>query len=220
MRRSSIVAALLACAVFTPQALAGGLAVTDEAFCTHAQQAMAGTQRPSTNVVHTDFVAFRKSKTTIRPLETHQFVQTEPGSSRPMRVSCKLKTPDQINLEYGARSAADAPKSCRDLHAGIVAAVYARLTPQQRARAIPREKVILEPDEWTILGSTWVKDFPFAYAGEGGRLHLASKSLHVDWTNRWFAWAPNSVRGVYYCHLAAPEYVKRLVLGDAKPLPL
>jgi hypothetical protein len=46
--------------------------------------------------------------------------------------------------------------------------------------------------------------------------HLLARTLRVDWQNRWLAWAPGRLRGAYFCHLVAPEYLRRLVLGEAR----
>lgn len=218
MRRgtSAAAAVLLACASGAAGAEQPVPPHTDTEFCARAQQLIAGTTRVPRNVVHTDFEAFKESKAAIRPLETHQFVLADEPSGLPLRISCKMKTPDQLNIEYGAGAAAAAPKSCADIQRRTVASVYASLAPAERSRALPRERIVLDADEVTWMGTSWLRPYRFVYEGEGGRLHLAAKSLHIDWTNRAFAWAPDSVRGVYYCHLIAPEYLRSIVLREVR----
>jgi hypothetical protein len=50
---------------------------------------------------------------------------------------------------------------------------------------------------------------------QDGVLHVRSKGFRVDWTDPQFAAMPGRFRGVQYCHLIAPEYLARLVSGQA-----
>jgi hypothetical protein len=206
----------LAAAVPAGRTVAAETVVTDAQFCARAQRLVAGTSVPARNVVHGDYESFKKSKPGIRPLETHQFVLLESGAGRrPLRVSCKLKSADQILEEHGAASARAPDRSCADVNRDTVERVYASFTPAERARlAVPRDRIVFDEDSNQIMGSRWVSPYDFAYKRPDGRLHLHARSLHVEWTNIWFAWAPDRVRGVHYCHLIAPEYLRRLALGN------
>ena len=197
-------------------------AVTTDDFCVRVQQLLAGTRMlPDSNTVYTDYQAFRASKTGVRPLTNHQYVLPEPGTpDSPMRVSCKIKTPDHLNAEYGPGTATDKGLSCIDINRDTARRVYAGLDPDEKARVlIPSTSLVFEPDESTFMGSSWVGEFPFAWTGPDGRLHLQAKVLRVDWDNVWLSWAPDRLRGALYCHLVAPEYLRRLVLGAATAPP-
>lgn len=189
--------------------------VTDDAFCSRAQQLLAGTSIAPQNTVHADFAAFRASKTAVRPLQTHQFaLREDDGAGIPLRISCKVKTPDHLVAEYGSRAARDAGFTCADVNRDTAARVYANIADAGRIR-IPQSLLVFDEDETTFMGSSWIGPYQFAYTTDDGRLHIKAKALRVDWENLWLSWAPDRLRGAYYCHLIAPEYLSRLVLGEA-----
>jgi len=200
-----------------------GTIVTNDEFCVHVQQLLAGTRMvPDSNTVYTDYQAFRESKTGVRPLTNHQYVMPEPGTAgSPMRVSCKVKTPDHLNAEYGPGSAVDPGLGCVDANRDTARRVYAGLDPSEQSRLrIAASSIVFEPDDSTFMGSGWVGEFPFAWTGTDGKLHLRARRLRVDWDNFWLSWAPDRLRGALYCHLVAPEYLRRLALGETTAPPL
>ncbi|MCS6947512.1 MAG: hypothetical protein NZM12_07850, partial [Steroidobacteraceae bacterium] len=83
----------------------------------------------------------------------------------------------------------------------------------RRARFNP-DTVMLDGDDVRVIGSGWIEPYEFAYIGNGGHLHLFAKALHVDWTDWRWRLAPERFRGALYCHLAAPEYIRALMLGE------
>jgi hypothetical protein len=190
---------------------------SDERFCARAQALVAGTTRPTRVTVHEDYESFKESKAAIRPLEIHQYVLREEGTGRgAMRISCKLKSADQILEVYGAGAARPPDRSCADVNRATADAVYGSLGREEGARiAIPRERLHFDEDDNRLMGSRWVESYPFVYRSDRG-LHLAARSLHIDWTDVRFAWAPDRLRGVHYCHLIAPEYLRRLILGEVQ----
>ncbi len=218
MRRIPVLMTMLALPLVASAALAATPATTDE-FCVGVQQRFAGTHLvPDSNTVYADYQAFRYSKTSVKPLTTHQYVMPEPGRpGAPMRVSCKVKTPDHLNAAYGPGTAVDNGVTCRDINRDTATSVYSSLSPAERGSLrLPESQVAFDEDISTFMGSSWVGDYPFAYTGEDGRLHLQAKALRVDWDNIWLSWAPDKLRGAFYCHLVAPEYLRRLVLGDVR----
>jgi hypothetical protein len=198
----------------TPQAMP----VTDKDFCERVQRDLTGTTLKLNNIVYPDYDGFKESKTKIDPLEIGQFVLSDGVS--PTRVSCKTKTTDHLIDRHGA-DAAKGDKTCADINRMTIDAVYTALTDDEKAKLkIAKDDVVIEPDETVYMGSQWVTDYDFAYRGPEAKMHLMGKSLYVTWTNVAFKWAPERFRGVRYCHLIAPEYAKRLVLGEAElPLP-
>jgi hypothetical protein len=192
------------------------LAATTTDFCVKVQHALAGTTLEALNVIHTDYQAFRESKASIDPLTIHQYVAyADAGGQAPRRISCKTKSPDQLNEHFGAGSATASGRTCRDINRGIVMSVWRGLTPAERAAARDRpSNILLDADAETFIGSTWVSDFDHVYRDAHGRLRLFAKALRVDWDDWKFAWAPDSVRGVHYCHLVAPEYVRGIMRSD------
>lgn len=193
--------------------------VTGPEFCTSVAQVFATTALKPRNTVFTDYEAYRQSKLEARPLTSYQYTYPEPGThGSPMRVSCKVKTPDHLNAVYGPGTASDRGITCRDINQQTFRQVYASLTTEESARlAIPESRVQFEPDDSTFMGFIYVSAYDFAWFGPEGNLHILAKSLRVDWDNFWLSWAPERLRGAYYCHLVAPEYARRLVLGETRP---
>lgn len=212
---------LLALLAASPARAAMPVPGTGPDFCAKVQQTFAGTTLKARNTVFTDYQAYRESKLQARPLTNYQYTYPEPGTrGSPMRVSCKVKTPDHLNAVYGPGTAIDRGITCREINQQTFRQVYASLTPDESARlAVPESKLVFEPDNATFMGSSYVGAYDFAWFAPDGRLHILAKSLRVDWDNVWLSWAPDRLRGAYYCHLVAPEYARRLVLGKAKPTP-
>jgi hypothetical protein len=192
---------------------------TNDSFCEIAQYFSANTARKAATVVHADFESFKKSKTRIAPLEIHQYVQyADSAKLQPRRISCKLKSVDHLVEHYGAADAGPEQRTCRDLHHRMALNVMQSLTPaEQAAGRFPLERIRLEGDRKTLLGSKWIADFSFVWASPDGDLHLASKALHVDYTDWVWRLAPEKFRGVYYCHLIAPEYLRAILTGQESP---
>jgi hypothetical protein len=133
----------------------------------------------------------------------------------PLRVSCKMQTADRLAAERGEDSASAPEGSCADLHRAIVAQVHASLSDADRAlvRVTPQQ-ILLMPDEVTRLESGWTAPFDFAWFDADGALHLQAKALRIDWQDKLWSWAPESLRGLHYCHVIAPEYLRRLMMGE------
>lgn len=198
---------------------AADMPVTDNAFCERVQRDLTGSALPVNNIVYADYEGFKQSKLKVDPIELAQYVLTDGDDQTPLRVSCKTKTSDHLQDRYGA-DAATGDKTCADINRGTIAAVFAALTDEEKAALkIQQADIVIEPDTTTYMGSSFVTDYDYVYRGPEAKMHVLAKSLYVTWTNPMFIWAPEKFRGVRYCHLIAPEYAKRLVLGEA-PLPL
>jgi hypothetical protein len=197
----------------------GADAAADKDFCQDVQRLLGGTAIAAENTLHADAAAFRASKTVARPLSIHQFIHPDPTApDRPMLVSCKVKTPDHLIAEYGPGAATDRGMTCRDANRRTASAMFDALggdNPSQKRHTLG--SLVFDADETTIIGALWLRPFRPAVLGDDGRLHIRAKALRVDWDNFWLAWAPDSVRGAFYCHLIAPEYLRGLVLGEVQP---
>lgn len=182
-------------------------------FCTEAQYLIAATALPSENVVYADLDAFVKSKAAPKPLVTRQFVHydaNEPGL--PKMISCKLKSADNLNFEYGAGNAGH-EGTCRSVN-GLTL---------ERARMARRQSdpasgvfmnVELDPDEIGPSGVVWLKPFTMVSVDDNNILHIKSKALFVSWHDERFLKMPARFRGTHYCHLIAPSYLRRLLDGE------
>lgn len=207
--------ALLASAGVAAQAPHVPFTRTDERFCPDVQRAMMGAT-PERNVVHATAGEFRSTKAAIRPLDTRQFALPGDGpGAGPVRVSCKMKSPDYIKEVYGEAAAFDGG-TCAAVNRAIVAAVSREIDADPGVRrVIPDALVTFDEDTETFFGPYWLADFAFAYTDDAGRLHFKAKRFRVDRDTVVFAWAPDAWRGNVSCHLVAPEYVRSLLLGTS-----
>ena len=213
----AVAAALLALASSMAGAQAAssttGLDRTHDGFCAEAQRRLVGTALPIANMVETAFEPFKRSKPAVQPVRTHQFVVAD-AAGRPMQLSCKTKSADHLRSVHGA-AAAGVDRSCRDLHRDMVNGVWRALAPAERARAPhPPWQVMLEADSASYTGSSWLKTRAEAWRSADGRLHLRAAGLFAEWEDWRWKVMPESFRGNHYCHLVAPERIRRLMLGD------
>lgn len=214
MRETFCVALAAGALLLAGQAMAA-VPVTGPDFCVRVQQIVAATTLVPDNTVHPDYAAFKQSKTSIEPFTSHQFVLADEATGVPRRVSCKVKTPDHLNAHFGATTASDPGLGCAGANRDTVSRVYASLDATERSRVrVPESAWRFDPDSHTYLGSTWVEPYAFLYRTPEATVHLHAKSLRVDWDNFWLSWAADRFRGVLYCHLAAPEYVRQIALGE------
>jgi len=193
--------------------------VTDSQFCIAAQTLVTDSRVPAVNTVYADYQAFVESKPAPRPLTTRQYVWFEDEArTRPKMVSCKMKTADHIRAEYGADQVGD-DTSCAAVNERIVAAVRASLTRAERRRLKFNEgrRIVFDPDLVTTDGPTWLEPFAVLYVTPDGTLHAKSKGMKNDWFDPRLAKAEPRFKGTRYCHLVAPEYLRRVLLGDVIP---
>jgi hypothetical protein len=198
----------------------GGRATTTADFCSEAQRVVANSRVPAANTVYADREAFIISKASARPLETRQYATPEAGpGSPPKMVSCKMKTADHIRTEFGADQAG-ADESCALLNQRTLDAVLASLTRAECRRAKfggAAARIVVDDDLVVDNGGDWLKPFAIARLEPDGSLHLQAKGMNKGWLDPRYASAQTQFRGVRYCHLVAPEYLRRLVLGDTAP---
>jgi len=207
-------------AAATGPARDGDWSTTTDHFCSDAQRVIANSRVAAVNTVYTDRNAFVSSKASARPLETRQYAAPEaPGGTRPKMVSCKMKTADHIRTEHGADQAG-ADESCASLNQRTLDAVLASLTRGERRRQKfggAGGRIVVDADEVVDNGGDWLRPFAIARLETDGTLHLQAKGMNKGWLDPRYASAETKHRGVRYCHLVAPEYLRRLVLGEIVP---
>jgi len=196
------------------------LAHTTAEFCITAQTAIVAAQPVARNEIHDDFTAFTKSKPVAKPLVTTQYVWRENSDpqSGPMMISCKMKTADHLIDVYGA-GAAGADIGCSGVNEITLRQVLASFTAQERRqlRFAGGRKIRFETDIVTTQGPVWLEPYALATLGADGSLQLQAKGMRNDWLDPRYAEAPAQFRGTRYCHLVAPEYLRRLLLGEVQP---
>jgi hypothetical protein len=157
-------------------------------FCLEAQQVIVRTAVRPTLIVHSDFDAFVKSKALIDPL----------------------------NAAFG-KGTSGGDGQCQDMNRLTWERVRARLgATAAGSLAFDGAEVVRNAENPGMTGPDWLKPYEMTWRDERGVLHLRSKGFRVDWTDPQFAAVPGRFRGVQYCHLIAPEYLTRLVTGQAE----
>lgn len=214
-------------------------------FCTRAQQVLASTQMWSTNIVHSSLDAFTGSSAApyfsptnlsaynakgvdgyTLPLTTQQYTSSRElgttGMYIPVVISCKMKTAEALAISFPGYSGAQ--RTCRDIHQNIVADVYSTLTAVERRMLRWQENQILyNADTYSVAGPTWLYPLPYlprvAAITAGGALRFTGRAITVPSTDP----SPDTLvgpdkKGSYYCHLASPDYVRALILGQMDPI--
>jgi len=185
-------------------------------YCTQAQKEIATARVPSRNVLVTDFQAFAGITPSLQPLETVQFVQyADPQRTKARMISCKLHSAEKIRAAYGATAAGESA-TCARLNRRTLDAVMATLTEKQKKRmpfkgSIP---ILLDPDETAANEAQWLESFTMVQTDAGGTLRVRAKSLRGD-VNQRVSNKP-ATGGRQYCHLIAPDYLKRILLGEVQ----
>jgi hypothetical protein len=218
MLLTAVVVHLAGCTVNTA-ATASGTRLLDAApaeFCAEAQRIVSRTDKTGEFVVHPDFEGFVKSKTNIDPLTLHAHVWSAPDDpARAVAISCKMKSADHLNAAFGPDTAGP-DGLCQDMNRETLRQVRAAL-PDAAGRQVvldPAENVFNEKQP-AATGPDWLAPFLLATEDDSGALTIHSKGFRVDWLDPRFARFDARVRGVHYCHLIAPAYLRDLLAGQA-----
>lgn len=187
-------------------------------YCAVAQKEIASSRVPARNVLMTDYAAFSRATPQVKPLETMQYVRYSDSQQKHARmISCKLHSVERIRAEYGPTAAGES-SSCARLNRRTLDAVMGSLTERQKKKmpfkgAVP---VMLDPDLQATSEADWLQEFTMVQTDAGGTLRIRAKSLGTaPGTTRVAARAhPNG--GRQYCHLIAPDYLKRVLTGEVQ----
>lgn len=187
-------------------------------YCAVAQKEIASSRVPARNVLMTDYQAFSRASPQVKPLETMQFVgYADPQKTKPRMISCKLHSAERIRAEYGANAAGEAT-SCARLNRRTLDAVMASMTDRQKKK-MPFKGVVpvmLDPDLVASSEADWLQEFTMVQADAGGTLRIRAKSLGAGMGNTRVSTRPVAGTGRQYCHLIAPEYLKRVLTGEVQ----
>ncbi len=213
----SLAALAVAACVGSPRVAPGPAALPPLAeFCSEAQKVMARTSLQAENVVIARQDEFGPSKATIRPLSTRQMnLYLDAGGTQLLQISCKMKTADHLRTEYGATAAGE-EGLCADVNRRTLAGVLQTLSAAERRRLRFKRgtAVVFDAEQVTTNGFEWLAPYPLAWQGADGALHIMSKAQRNDWLDaRYFAADPK-FRGTRYCHFIAPDYLRRILLGE------
>lgn len=186
-------------------------------YCSVAQKEIATSRVPARNVVMTDYQAFSRASPSVKPLETLQFVgYADQQKTKPRMISCKLHSAERIRAEYGATAAGEST-TCARLNRRTLDAVMSTMTDRQKKK-MPFKgpiAVLLDPDEQASTEAQWLESFTMVQTDVGGTLRIRAKSLRGD-TNVRVSSKANGNSGRQYCHLIAPDYLKRILTGEVQ----
>jgi len=187
-------------------------------YCAVAQKEVASSRVPARNVLVTDYQAFSRASPSVKPLETMQFVgYADSQQARPRMISCKLHSAERIRAAYGATAAGEAT-SCARLNRRTLDAVMAAMTERQKKKMpfkgpVP---VMLEPDIQASSEADWLQEFTMLQTDAGGTLRIRAKSLGAGTMSTRVSTRAASDSGRLYCHLIAPDYLRRVLTGEVK----
>ncbi len=187
-------------------------------YCSEAQREVASSRVPSRNVLMDDYPAFVRAQPSVRPLETLQYIgYSDPEHTKARMISCKLHTADRIRAEYGANTAGESA-SCARLNRRTLNAVMSSLSERQKKKMpfTGSIAVMLEPDQQAADESEWHEAFTMVHIDAGGTLRIRAKSLRAEWNVMKVGSVASEARGRQYCHLIAPDYLKRILLGEVQ----
>jgi hypothetical protein len=185
-------------------------------YCAVAQKEIASARIPVRNVVISDYQAFANATPSVQPLETLQFVQyADAQRTKPRMISCKLHSADKIRAAYGANAAGEST-TCARLNRRTLDAVMSTMTERQKKKmpfkgTIP---ILLDADEQASSEAQWLEAFTMVQTDAGGTLRVRAKSLRGE-ANQRVSNRP-ATGGRQYCHLIAPDYLKRILVGDVQ----
>ena len=186
-------------------------------YCAAAQKEIASSRVPARTVLMNDYQAFSRASPSVKPLETLQYVgYADEKHTKPRMISCKLHSAERIRAEYGATAAGE-PTSCARLNRRTLDAVMLSLTDRQKKKMpfkgpVP---VALDADEQAASEAQWLEAFTMVQTDAGGTLRIRAKSLGTGGTVRVRSNA-GPAGGRQYCHLIAPEYLKRILIGEVQ----
>ena len=131
-------------------------------------------------------------------------------------ISCKLHSAERIRAEYGATAAGEST-TCARLNRRTLDAVMLTLTDRQKKKMPFKGSVavLLDPDEQATSESQWLESFTMVQTDAGGTLRIRAKSLRAAATCASSSKA-NASSGRQYCHLIAPDYLKRILTGEVQ----
>jgi hypothetical protein len=185
-------------------------------YCATAQKEVASSRVPARNVLVTDYQAFSRATPSVKPLETLQYVgYADPQRTKARMISCKLHSAERIRAEYGATAAGEST-TCARLNRRTLDAVMLSLTDRQKKKTPFKGTigVLLDPDEQATTESQWLESFTMVQTDAGGTLRIRAKSLGVG--NLRVSSKAGAANGRQYCHLIAPDYLKRILTGEVQ----
>lgn len=185
-------------------------------FCSDAQQFIANTNLEADNTLYDEWQAYVSSKPLVdeERLLSQQYILYDAFPTTKKRyaklVSCKFKSSDRINMIRGDGNAGE-ERSCGDINRQTIERVASELGADQT------RTLTVEPDDSVFMGPQWLDPWPYEAISqaEDGSLRVTAKEMHIVYSK--LIPMPDRFKGVHYCHLVAPDYVRALMTGTLEP---
>jgi len=178
-------------------------------YCAVAQKEIATSRVPARNVLVGDYQAFTRASPSVKPLETLQYIgYADPQHTKARMISCKLHSAERIRAES---------TTCARLNRRTLDAVMLSLTDRQKKKMPFKGSVgvLLDADEQATTEAQWLEAFTMVQTDGGGTLRIRAKSLRGD-GNLKVSSKTRATSGRQYCHLIAPDYLKRILIGEVQ----
>jgi len=212
-------------------------------FCKSVQQIIASTTLESRNIVHNSWDSFIESSPApyagenvaayngpadsgeTLSLTTHEFITLAklPRAHRqfPQVISCKMKSSEAIQRFIGMEASLG-KLACEDVNRQTVSDVFASFTKKEKKKLEFNEnQIVFEPDVVARSGPEWLdpSSLDVAFVGDDGRLHIESTTLlvPVDIDLPPPLALGEDKKGVQYCHLPSPAYIRLIAKGRIRP---
>jgi len=183
-------------------------------FCLEAQRVVTRTNIPMQLKVHDDFNAFVKSKALIEGPTIHQYNWYD-ASGNMLGISCKMKSADHLNVEFGQGSAGP-DGYCHDMNRQVYQLLKKQTSdPKFNTVSFDPSESLDTKEQNNMIGPVWLKPFMLTYLDSNNDLHVATKGFVINYNDPRYQNFPPSWRGTHYCHLIAPDYFARMLNGDA-----
>ncbi len=195
---------------------APALATSEPDFCIGFQQQLSRVPLQVDNQVYDDWEGFVLSKPTVEPLVTHQMAFAGQAGGMAEVVSCKLKGPDHLAEIHGEANVVT-QLTCADFNRQIIEGQATKLRNEGRALVLEPAALVYAADDQATRGTQWLDPMPYPVLAQNpdGTIRVQGKAMHSplrSWTP-----VPRSWKGMFYCHLIAPEYARALLAGELTP---
>jgi hypothetical protein len=187
------------------------------AYCLAAQRLMARTEARVELVVHDSFEAFVKSKAIMDGPNGPQIQQFNwfDAAGAVTGISCKLKSAEHLNLEFGQGTAAG-EGACQEMNREVFRLVSRWVRePKFTQVSFDAAETVENKEQPGMTGPDWLAPYTMTYTDDAGGLHIRSKGFVVEFTDPRYARAPERFRGVHYCHFIAPAHLAAVLQGAA-----
>ncbi|TVQ46318.1 MAG: hypothetical protein EA371_10630 [Gammaproteobacteria bacterium] len=192
------------------------LAMSDPELCAGFQTQLSLAPLDIATEIHDDWEAFVLAKPTVEPLVIHQMAFAAVAGGRAEGVSCKLKGADHLAEVVGPEQVID-DLSCSDFNREIFMGQAEALQAEGVALALDPASLHFVADERANRGTQWLDPMPWhgVHRDAEGRVQVQAKAM-ISPLKSWTP-IPRAWKGMFYCHLVAPEHARALLAGEVAP---